>query len=99
MEELNNKIDTWFHDRGIVENGNQLGQAVKMFEEATEVLDAISTWDNDALIDAIGDTYVTLRGLALVSDLNFEACVNSAYNEIKDRKGYLREDGVFVKEV
>jgi hypothetical protein len=30
--------------------------------------------------------------------LDFTDCVEQAYNEIKDRKGYLRSDGVFVKE-
>jgi phosphoribosyl-ATP pyrophosphohydrolase len=97
-DDLNKKIDDWFYERGIAENGKPLGQAVKMLEEATEVFDAISTDDRVALIDAIGDVYVTLRGLALVSDLNFTHCVEHAYNEIKDRKGYLRSDGVFVKE-
>lgn len=99
MNELNQNIDNWFYDRGIAQNGTQLGQAVKMLEEATEVFDALSTKNEMDLIDAIGDVYVTLRGLALVSKLDFDKCVECAYYEIKDRKGYLREDGVFVKEV
>ena len=35
--------------------------------------------------------------IALNFELNFESCLNSAYNEIKDRKGHMI-DGVFVKE-
>lgn len=35
--------------------------------------------------------------IALNFELNFENCLNSAYNEIKDRKGRMI-DGVFVKE-
>ena len=99
MDELNVKIDQWFIERQIPMYGTPLGQAVKMLEEATEVISALSINDKDELSDAIGDVYVTLRGLALVSDLWFDSCVNQAYNEIKDRKGYLRSDGVFVKEV
>jgi phosphoribosyl-ATP pyrophosphohydrolase len=95
---LDNNIDKWFRDRGIADNGTALGQASKTLEEVAEAIAAISANDRDGLIDAIGDIYVTLRGLCLVSDLWFEDCAEVAYNEIKDRKGYLREDGVFVKE-
>lgn len=35
--------------------------------------------------------------IALNFELNLESCLNSAYNEIKDRKGRMI-DGVFVKE-
>lgn len=92
------KIDEWFYARGIAQNGTQLGQASKMLEEVAEVFDALSSGDRVALTDAIGDVYVTLRGLALVSNLDFDTCVEHAYNEIKDRVGYLREDGVFMKQ-
>lgn len=99
MIHINEQIDEWFYDRGIADNGTPLSQAVKMLEEATEVFDALSTGDNDKLRDAIGDVYVTIRGIALVTHNKFEECVGEAYNEIKDRKGYLREDGTFIKEV
>jgi NTP pyrophosphatase (non-canonical NTP hydrolase) len=39
-----------------------------------------------------------LACIALSYDLRLEECVEAAYEQIKDRKGYLREDGVFVKE-
>jgi hypothetical protein len=29
--------------------------------------------------------------------IDLEDCCESAWNEIKDRKGYLREDGIFIK--
>jgi len=48
--------------------------------------------------DAIGDVYVTLVMLAGTSGLSIEECVEHAWNQIKDRKGYLRSDGIFVKE-
>jgi len=52
----------------------------------------------EGLKDAIGDVFVTLVMAAHCSDLSVTDCVAQAYNEIKGRKGYLREDGVFVKE-
>ena len=48
--------------------------------------------------DAIGDVLVTLIVGASTVGLDVVDCLASAYEEIKDRKGYLREDGVFVKE-
>lgn len=50
------------------------------------------------LADAIGDVFVTLVMVAGCAKLDINACVTQAYNAIKDRKGYLRPDGVFVKE-
>lgn len=48
--------------------------------------------------DAIGDTMVTLVMAAATMDVDLRDCFNLAYQEIKERKGYLRADGVFVKE-
>ena len=41
---------------------------------------------------------MTLRGVCQVIDVPFDKCIEAAYNEIKDRKGYLSAGGVFVKE-
>lgn len=51
------------------------------------------------LQDAIGDVFVTLVMVAACAKLDIHQCVAAAYDEIKNRKGYLRPDGVFVKEV
>jgi len=91
-------IDRWFKDRGIVENGKPLAQAIKTLEETTEMFDALQRNDKEALMDAIGDIYVTLRGVCLTYGVNMEACVSTAYHEIKDRKGYLTPEGTFIKE-
>jgi len=91
-------IDRWFKDRGIVENGKPLAQAIKTLEETTEMFDALQRDDKEALMDAIGDIYVTLRGVCLTYGVNMEACVSTAYHEIKDRKGYLTPEGTFIKE-
>ena len=98
MNKLSDNILDWGLKRRIIQNGKPLGQAVKMFEEATEVLDAISTGATEDLVDAIGDVYVTLVMLAGTSGLSIEECVEEAWFQIKDRRGHLREDGVFVKD-
>jgi len=48
--------------------------------------------------DALGDVLVTLIVGAATADVDLMSCLAQAYEEIKDRKGYLRADGVFVKE-
>ena len=85
-------------DRGIIQNGNPMGQAVKALEELNEIMDAILRDDIDEITDGIGDLATVLIMLAGTKGLTLEECMNKAYEEIKDRKGYLRPDGIFVKE-
>jgi hypothetical protein len=95
---VDKKIDQWFEDRGIVANGKTMSQAIKTLEETTELIDAINTNNLMEIIDAVGDIYVTLRGVCVVQGIDLDDCAKLAYNEIKDRKGHLRADGTFVKE-
>ena len=92
------KIDKWMDDRGITENGTAMAQAIKTLEETTELLDAINHNNDEDIMDAVGDIYVTLRGVCKVKKIPFDKCVEAAYNEIKDRKGHLTSQGTFVKE-
>jgi phosphoribosyl-ATP pyrophosphohydrolase len=96
--EVDIKIDEWGEARGIAENGTPMAQAIKTVEEATELLAAINTDNKEELMDAIGDIYVTLRMQCLVNNICMDDCISKAYNEIKDRKGFLRKDGTFVKD-
>ena len=95
---VDDKIDQWFEDRGIVANGKTMSQAIKTLEETTELIDAINTNNLLEIVDAVGDIYVTLRGVCVVQGIDLSFCAEAAYNEIKDRKGHLRADGTFVKE-
>lgn len=92
------KILQWGEKRGIVQNGKPIGQAIKTLEEVTELLDAINKGDREATIDAVGDVVVTLIMVCATLDLDLTECLESAYEQIKDRKGYLTPDGVFVKQ-
>lgn len=91
------EVVRWGEARGIIQNGTPLGQACKTLEETAELLDAVVREDLADTKDAIGDIMVTLTMLCGVLDLNLTDCYESAYETIKDRKGYLRPDGVFVK--
>ena len=63
-----------------------------------ELADAVIKRDKAAVIDGIGDVLVCLVNAAAIEDVDLTACLSAAYNEIKDRKGYLNKEGVFIKQ-
>ena len=109
--DLELKVIRWASDRGIIQNSNIQAQARKTLEEAGELLEAAAAMravgiftdeQNDyanAYRDALGDVLVTLIVGAATADVDLTECLAQAYDEIKDRKGYLKPDGTFVKEV
>jgi hypothetical protein len=44
------------------------------------------------------DALANFGGIANEHDLTLQECLDHAYAEIKDRRGYLNEQGVFIKE-
>lgn len=97
--ELEMKVIQWGEARGIVQNASALSQAIKTLEEVTELFDAINKKNIDEARDAVGDIVVTLIMVCAVLDIDLVECLHGAYNEIKDRKGYLTPEGIFIKEV
>ena len=53
--------------------------------------------DREELIDGIGDVFVTLIILAAQNGLKPEDCLQSAWDEIKNRTGKT-VNGVFIKD-
>lgn len=99
MENLHTLRDLtlqWSQDRGILTNGKVATQALKLVSEVGELCDNVGK--GRSIKDDIGDCLVVLTNLAALSDLTLEQCWAYAYNEIKDRKGYLNEQGNFIKE-
>jgi NTP pyrophosphatase (non-canonical NTP hydrolase) len=92
------KVVQWGEARGIVQNSNPKAQAKKTAEELQELFDAIEANDREAMIDAYGDILVTLVMGCATADLDLVKCFAHAYEQIKDRKGYLSPEGIFVKE-
>lgn len=95
--DIENRLEMWGLERGIIQNGKPMGQAIKSLEEVTELIDAIHKDDKEAIVDAIGDVGTTLLMQCAIQRITFTECLEAAYKQIKDRKGYLRPDGVFVK--
>ena len=91
------KIRTWAKERGIYEKGDPKTQYLKLQEECGELAKAILKNDDAEIIDAIGDCIVVLTNLSHLCGLSIENCIESAYNEIQNRKGKMI-NGTFVKE-
>ena len=90
-------IRDWAKDRGIYDKGNSHTQYVKLMEEAGELAEALLKNDKYEVKDAIGDMVVVLTNLAVLEGMQIENCIESAYNEIANRKGKM-ENGTFVKQ-
>lgn len=90
-------IESWSIEKGLHE-GDPLVQFSKVIEEIGEIAECLTkgATKNETRLE-IGDVVVTLIILAQRLDLDFNVCINEAYDKIKDRKGRMI-DGVFVKE-
>lgn len=96
LEKLEELTIKWSEDRGIIKNSNSLTQFAKLISEAGELADNIAKGRN--IEDDIGDCLVVLCNIAKINNTNLTNCWNVAYNDIKDRKGYLNENGTFIKD-
>lgn len=96
-ETLARKIINRFTGIGIVKPENAKTQFMKVTEELGELAEGINKDKPGQIKDSLGDVLVTLILLAEDLNLNLLDCLNSAWNEIKDRKGEVK-DGSFVKE-
>lgn len=72
-------------------------QILKLGEEFGELCEAMAKDRPDDVIDAIGDMQVVLTILSMQLGTSIHYCADVAYDEIKNRKGVMK-NGVFVKE-
>jgi NTP pyrophosphatase (non-canonical NTP hydrolase) len=98
MDELIAKVEQWARDRQIIPNSNPQSQLMKTVSELGELADATLKNDRAGVVDGVGDVIVTLVIYAALQGVKLEDCLASAYGEIKDRRGHLTPEGVFVKE-
>lgn len=88
----------WAEKRAIIPNSTPMAQAIKTLEEVQELLSALHRNNREDAIDAYADIMVTLVIGADLFGVNLLQCMEVGYNTIKDRTGYLRSDGVFIKD-
>jgi uncharacterized protein YabN with tetrapyrrole methylase and pyrophosphatase domain len=96
FEHLHQSVLTWANERGLLAYGSPCAQYLKTSEELGELAAAMARHDPEKIADALGDVLVTLIILAHLLDCDPVTCLAGAYDEIKDRRGLLR-DGVFIK--
>lgn len=95
--DLEMNVVEWAHQRNLVKRENASKQMLKVMEEVGELASAIAKENEEATIDAIGDVLVTIIILSAQLELSPWECLESAYEEIRNRKGKT-VDGVFIKE-
>jgi len=96
LVELRDLVLQWSADRGILTNGKVTTQALKLVSEVGELAD--NTIKGKDVADDIGDCMVVLINLAALHGFTLEHCLNKAYEDIKDRKGFLNAEGTFIKD-
>lgn len=92
------KVKEWAAARKIVPNSTPMAQLMKTVSELGELADATLKRDADGIKDGVGDVLVTLIIYAQLQGLSLCECLSHAYDVIKDRKGTLTPEGIFVKE-
>jgi len=89
-------IRSWANERGIYDKGDPKTQLIKLYEETGELAQALLKNDRKGIIDAIGDSVVVLTNFAKLVGTDIETCIQSAYDEISNRTGEMK-NGTFVK--
>ena len=98
IEFLIREVEDWAKVRGLFTADVQPEkQMLKLVEEVGETAKAVAYKDKWSLADGIGDCLVCLIVLAKQNNLSIRECLDTAYGEIKNRKGVL-EDGLFKKD-
>jgi NTP pyrophosphatase (non-canonical NTP hydrolase) len=98
MKEFITNVQNWASERGIYDYSTGTAQLLKAISEMGELADAHAKMDILEMKDAVGDILVCLVNYCKLEGLDLTQCCESAWNEIKDRKGHMVEGGVFIKE-
>lgn len=88
----------WAEARKIIPNSTPAAQLMKTMSELGELADATIKNNMGEVTDGVGDVLVTLIIYCALQDISMVKCLEWAYDEIKDRKGTLLPNGVFVKD-
>jgi len=91
-------IVRWAEARKIIPNSNPQTQLLKAVSEMGELADATIKNNVEDIQDGVGDVMVCLIVYCALQDINLVNCMEIAYDVIKNRKGILLANGVFVKE-
>jgi NTP pyrophosphatase (non-canonical NTP hydrolase) len=96
-ENTQEKVIEWAKERQLVKLGNAPKQLIKLSEEVGELGSAFLKNEFNEIKDAIGDIQIVLVILSEQLGIDYNKCLDDAYNVIKDRKGRT-ENGTFIKD-
>lgn len=96
LHKIEQNVLQWSSDRGILKNATATQQFLKLVSEMGELSDNLAK--GKCVKDDIGDCIVVLTNIAYMTGTNLTECFQTAYDDIKDRRGYLNENGVFIKD-
>jgi NTP pyrophosphatase (non-canonical NTP hydrolase) len=92
------EVIRWAEARKIIPNAKPYTQLLKAFSEMGELADAEIKDNMPEIKDAVGDVMVCLINYCALKDISLVECIQGSYQEIKNRKGTLMPNGVFVKQ-
>lgn len=98
FHEVQQKVLNWAADREIIPNSTPTAQLMKTMSELGELADATLKGHQADIEDGVGDVLVTLIIYCALAGIDPVWCLEGAYATIKDRKGKLTPEGIFVKE-
>lgn len=93
LEEL---VIQWAKEKDLLNPEYKFQQLAKITEELGELNRAVLKNDLFGITDGLGDVQVTLIILAKQLGLDYNTCLNVAYEEIKNRTGKT-VNGTFIK--
>lgn len=97
-EALISFVEEWAYDRGILRHSTPQAQLLKAVSEMGELCDAEVKGLADDAKDGVGDVLVCLIIYCDMKGYCIHTCLETAYNEIKNRKGRMVDGGAFIKE-
>jgi len=95
METYEGLTIAWSRKRGILDNSTPQIQCLKLGSEFGELCDNIAKGRDCK--DDLGDMLVVMTNIAKMKGYTLAECWDVAYDDIKDRTGYLNSDGIFIK--
>lgn len=95
-ESITSKVLDWADKRDLLESVNSWKQYAKLQEESLELYNAMLDDNKEEIIDALGDIGVVMIILANQLGYDFFACIEKAYEVIKNRTG-ITIGGTFIK--
>ena len=96
-DNIQESVINWARERNLIKLGNAPKQLIKLSEEVGELGSAFLKNDFTEIKDAIGDIQIVLMILSEQLAIDYNQCLEDAYNVIKNRTGKTI-NGTFVKD-